>query len=573
MIGKPHRVVAAIDFGTYGTGFAWTTVSQGNSEMRTRRISFFEDWEDQKLSYPKNRSALLLDAEGRLLSWGYQAVTQRDAMPAAARWRLLTGFKMSLQRNLGSGDTVSGDAGVVLAGDAPDAFRLAVLCLEQVYAKARDHITRGAYQESDIRWCVTVPAIWDQYTRDLMYKAAVEAGLPNDPERLLLAQEPAAAALYCTAKGEALLRTAGTRFLVVDAGGGTVDITSYQVAGNGRLDELAPASGAKTGSDYLNEAFMNEVLVRRFGLAVISRILRDQRSAIAGTMDAWERAKRSFSADSADDLVIPLSAPFYAALVGEKASGRWDGSGEPVTEVVVSHDLVASLFDQRIDETIGCVEQQLQEMRSASGVTGGEVALLVGGFAESPYLRSRLGDRLADRGVRVVVPEQPSIAVLAGAVHFAYNPSVFMTWRAPFTVGIKIALPFRQGHDPESKKVIGNGNRELCDDRFDIFVVNRAAVLTSEPIKRTYWPLKEEQTAITIRLFSTPSKDVEYVTEEGVDPLGSLTVDLPASMGQLAGERAVEVAMHLGQTHIRVEARNIHTNEPQSATIQWNPTW
>ena len=68
-----------------------------------------------------------------------------------------------------------------------------------------------------------------------MFKAAVEAGLPDDRDRLLLAREPAVAALYCKAKGEAVLGTAGTRFLVVDAGGGTVDITAYQVAPDGRL--------------------------------------------------------------------------------------------------------------------------------------------------------------------------------------------------------------------------------------------------------------------------------------------------------------------------------------------------
>lgn len=572
-MSKQHRVVAAIDFGTYGTGFAWATVSQDNSDRGNRRISFFEDWEDQKLSYPKNRSALLLDAQGKLLSWGYRAVAEMDTMPKEAGWRLQVGFKMSLQRNLGVTDTVGGDSGVVLAGNAPDAFHLTVLCLEQVFAKARDHITRGAYQESDIRWCLTVPAIWDQYTRDMMFKAAVQAGLPNDPECLLLAQEPAAAALYCAAKGETVLSTPGTRFLVVDAGGGTVDITSYEVADDGRLNELASATGAKTGSDYLNEAFMNEVLVGRFGLRAISRILRDQRSAIAGTIDAWERAKRSFSPDSAGDLVIPLSAPFYAALVRERASGRWDGTEEPATEVVVSRALIASLFDQRIDETIEAVEQQLKEMRSASGITGGEIALLVGGFAESPYLRARLGERLTDRGVRLLVPEQPSVAVLAGAVHFAYDPSVFLSWRAPFTVGIGIARPFRQGRDPEDKKVIGYNNRELCDGRFDVFVASREAVATDQPVKRDYLPIKDDQTAITLRLYSTPKIDVEYVTEPEVKPLASLHVDLSQSMHSPPEERNVEVAMYLGQTHIRVEARNVRTNKPQSVQIEWHPTW
>ena len=574
-MGEKHRVVAAIDFGTHGTGFAWATVSPENTEIATRRISFFESWEDQQISYPKNRSALLLDEHGQFMSWGYQAVTRMDAMPKGAGWQLQTGFKMSLQRNLGGSASIGGSSGLVLSDgvDAADAFRLTVLCLEQVFAKARDQITRGTYLESEIRWCITVPAIWDQYTRDMMFKAAVEAGLPNDPERLILAREPAVAALYCLAKGETVLGTPGTRFMVVDAGGGTVDVTSYQVSGDGRLNELTPATGAKTGSDYLNKAFMNEVLVERFGASAVTKILSEQRGALAGTMNAWERAKRSFALESKDDLVIPLSAPFYAALLREQAAGRWGGSAEPDTEIVVSRDLVASLFDQQVDAAIQCVEQQLHEMQVASGKTGGEILLLVGGFAESPYLRGRLGAKLAGKNVRLLIPEQPAVAVLAGAVHFAYDPSVFQAWRAPFAVGIGVNLPFRVGRDPDHMKMADDHGQDLCQNRFDVFVGNREEVSSDKTVSRIYVPVRADQTAITLRMYSTTRTDVEYVTEPGLDALGSLTIDLSSSMNLPLAERAIEVIMYLGENRIRVTGRNVHTDQPQTTYIQWHPTW
>ena len=570
---EPRQVVAAIDFGTYGTGFAWTTVSPDNSEMSSRRISFFEDWEDQKVSYPKNRSAVLLDSAGQLLAWGYQAMARMEAMPRGAGWRLQTGFKMSLQGGTGPAAVaaVGSEEGVVLADRAADAYRLTVLYLRQVVAAARDHITRGIYQDSDIQWCVTVPAIWTAYTRDLMFRAAVEAGLPDDPEHLLLAQEPAAAALYCAAKGETLLRTPGTRFLVVDAGGGTVDVTSYQVTEDGRLSELAPASGAKTGSDYLNAAFMNDVLVKQFGLATITRIVVDQLVAVTGTMDAWERAKRAFPPDSSADLMIPLSASFYAALLQEQAAGRWDGSGAPATEVVISRDQMASLFDRRIDEIIGCVEQQLREIRSVTGIAGDELALLVGGFADSSYLRARLGEQLAQRGVRIVVPEQPSVAVLAGAVHFAYDPAVFMTWRAPFTVGLMAVLPFRPGHDPEDKRIIGSGNRAYCRDRFAVLVANRQAVPTHKPVTRTLRPIHESQTEVTFQLFRAAGTDAEYITDPGVELLASLRIDLSDLLHLPVEQRTAEVGISFGQTHIRVEARKAGRKQPQPVDIQWRP--
>lgn len=570
---KPYRVIAGIDFGTHGTGFAWAAVSEDNAEPGRRRVSFFEDWAGQHIAYPKNRSAVLVDASGQFLAWGYEAAARMAAAPPGAGWKVRSGFKMALQSGGRGPATAGGDAGVVMSDGEPDAYRLTVMCLRQVVARARERITSGAYEDEDIRWCVTVPAIWDQATQELMFRAAVEAGLPDDPGRLLLAQEPAVAALYCKAKGDVLLSTPGTRFLVVDAGGGTVDVSCYRVDEDGGLVELAPARGTATGSDFLNVAFLEEILAERFGASTIGRIVRERRGAVADTMDSWERAKRSFSPDSAEDVIIHLSGSFYAGLVKEQATRRWDGAGEPATEVAVSHDQVAALFDQRIEETMACVEQQLGEMRTASGTSGGEVALLVGGFAESPYLRSRLASRLSGHDVRLVVPENPAVAVLAGAVHYAYSHcsggSEFVSWSAPFTLGIQAALPFRPGQDPEGRKKINAAGEERCSGRFDVFFANRAAVTAGEPARRTYRPMREQQSVIKLELLSTDRTDVEYVTDPGVEKLATLTVDLSASLHLPIADRWVEVAMYLEQTRIRVEARNPETDEPQSVSIEW----
>jgi molecular chaperone DnaK (HSP70) len=567
---KPHRVVVGIDFGTHGTGFAWAAVNDDNSEPGRRRISFFEDWAGQNIVYPKNRSAVLTDGSGQFLAWGYEAVRRMAAAPPGAGWRVRTGFKMALQSGPRDPDASAGsDAGVIISDSEPDAYRLTVLCLRQIVAMALERITRGGYEDDDIRWCVTVPAIWDQYTQDLMFKAAVEAGLPDDPGRLLLAQEPAVAALYCRARGNAPLSTPGTRFLVVDAGGGTVDVSCYQVADGGGLNELVPALGTATGSEFLNVAFLEEILAERFGAGTISRIVTERRGAIADTLDSWERAKRSFSVDSAGDVIIHLSGSFYAGLVKEQQTGRWAGTGEPATEVVVSHATVAALFDRRIAETMACVEDQLAGMRAASGASGGEIALLVGGFAESPYLRARLASRLDEHDVRLVVPANPAVAVLAGAVHYAYSTAEFESWSAPLTVGILAALPFRPGKDPEEKRKINAVGEVRCSGRFDVFFVSRQAVRAGEPVRRTYVPMRQRQSVIKLELLSTDRAEVDYVSDPGVEKLATLTVDISGSMHRPAAERRVEVAMYLDQTRIRVEARNLETGEPQAISIEW----
>ena len=55
------------------------------------------------------------------------------------------------------------------------------------------------YLDEDVRWVITVPAIWRSSAKQLMRQAAYEAGLGSDrlPQQILIALEPEAASLFC----------------------------------------------------------------------------------------------------------------------------------------------------------------------------------------------------------------------------------------------------------------------------------------------------------------------------------------------------------------------------------------
>ena len=59
--------------------------------------------------------------------------------------------------------------------------------------------TGSKVHPNDIRWVITVPAIWRQKAKQFMREAAYEAGIasPEDPDSLLLALEPEAASINC----------------------------------------------------------------------------------------------------------------------------------------------------------------------------------------------------------------------------------------------------------------------------------------------------------------------------------------------------------------------------------------
>lgn len=119
---------------------------------------------------------------------------------------------------------------------------------------------------ADIRWVITVPAIWSDPAKAFMRTAAIKAGI--DPGMLTIALEPEAAALYVkhlpvekrldTNKEMVLQAFApGSKYIVVDAGGGTIDITAHEMQDDGHVKEIIKANGGNWGGTKVDEEYMD----------------------------------------------------------------------------------------------------------------------------------------------------------------------------------------------------------------------------------------------------------------------------------------------------------------------------
>lgn len=120
---------------------------------------------------------------------------------------------------------------------------------------------------------VTVPAIWSNNAKQETENAASLAGFGGE-KKIKLISEPVgvnqdlqikydangmqeAAALYTVKYLSPSVLQTGRRFLVCDAGGGTVDLITYEVAKVQPLQmrEVTEGTGGKCGSSMLNMRF------------------------------------------------------------------------------------------------------------------------------------------------------------------------------------------------------------------------------------------------------------------------------------------------------------------------------
>jgi molecular chaperone DnaK (HSP70) len=584
------RVAAAIDFGTHSTGFAWAPVTEGNQDPASRKVELYYQWPNQPVRAAKTLSAVLLTTEGAVEAWGYTARRKFSTGSAASS----SAYYYSFKRMIGGG--AAQDTGTFfraplsarLPATPEDAADITVAFLREIVRVAVARIKERGYREDDIRWCLTVPAIWDDAAMSRTRTAAVRAGLPADPARLCLVREPEAAALSCLADGAFLIdgrhepaSTAlprGARYLIVDCGGGTVDISAYEVEDSSCLRQIGKTLGGWLGSEYLNDAFINDILARRMGGATrVSDLIRSDPEALLELTDEWEEQKLAVGAALApdglvqieDQVAVRLSSSAHTAIMNVAP----DLGSSLRNYIIIEPEELTRIFDGVVDPILDAVDHQMAAV--ARGRERGaplDKVLLVGGFAESRYLNLRLRQHLEGRAT-VHTPAFGAEAVLRGAVHYCYDSAMISARLSRYTYGFAVALPFEEGKDPGECKVTNDYTGEvLCDARFSRVVAIGQSVPVNHEYRTRVWPTKRGQTDLSINLFTSTAPDPRYTSESAAH--GRFIVDISAmsGWGVPVEQRAVELVFRFGGADITVTATEVETGRTVTEVIAFEQT-
>ncbi|KAH7304629.1 putative heat shock 70 kDa protein 12A [Rhexocercosporidium sp. MPI-PUGE-AT-0058] len=245
MSDSDDQLIIAVDFGTTYSGVAFTFMGAGN---QTEPINV-EVWPDENRTAPKTPTLILYDKQDKKkFTWG--------ASVDRTNPEVLEGIKLHLDLSQSQPLYIPADSKTkkLLATSGKLPIDVASDYIASLYKHAISRIEEQFFKDyvemQHKKFVLTVPAVWSDKAKDLTLKAAKNAGIYP----ITLIKEPEAAALYTLhyLKGKAL--SLGDAFVVCDAGGGTVDLISYEVIGIGPLElkELVPSTA---GSLIVNKRF------------------------------------------------------------------------------------------------------------------------------------------------------------------------------------------------------------------------------------------------------------------------------------------------------------------------------
>ena len=408
--------------------------------------------------------------------------------------------------------------------------------------------------------------------------------LPDEynPDRLSLALEPESAALYSQetvgdqieSDPDTAIIQRPTDYMVIDAGGGTIDITAHvEIDGNIVVENIP--TGNAWGGTQVNEAFSKilEGIVNDPGFEkFLASGDRSQTNAdiIKIFYTEFETEKLLFGKEQTEEIRISFPnrfAKFYNKAL-EAGVKRKSGIDYEDDVLYISKEVVeVELFGPALKGMIECTLEAIED-----NDTDLSTFYLVGGFGGCSYVHKKVKAAIEKsfhgqgRFCNVIVPPTPQLAVATGSAMWRKNPEKIKARRSDATYGINVSIPFEDDEHDEHYKFYNEEQEEYkCGSVFDVFLEKGELVEADQVITTSLTPAYQSDKRIKISIYSTLNLGIQYIKdkdgESTVTKIGEIVIDIPNPDNLPREKRLVDVTMDFSGTEIQAKAKYRITGE------------
>ncbi|KAF8629982.1 hypothetical protein AX15_003171 [Amanita polypyramis BW_CC] len=485
--GHVRKLVMAFDIGTTYSGASYSLLDPGEvPEIHgvTRFPSQQKVGGDSKIP-----TILFYDQEGTLRAVGAEA-TQDSFLEEAEdqEYVKVEWFKLHLRPKTLASSHISDEDIPPLPGNKT-AEQILADFLQYLYRSTKDYIIQthpggtAFWQsvEKNVDYVLSLPNGWEGGQQAQMRRAASKAGLVvNEAEaqqRISFVTEGEASLHFCIQKG--ITKNAvkpGEGLIIVDCGGGTIDVSAYTCSSQNSFEEIARPQCHLEGSVFVSRrarSYLQEKLKA-------SKFLDD----VEHMTNIFDKSAKLSFRNPASPAFIRFGTSRDKDLTADIRSGQMKIAG----------DEIEKLFQPSLQAILSAVGEQRQQTTVPI-----KAVFLVGGFAASDYLFMKVQEQLELEGFQVSRPDgHLNKAVADGAVSFYLDHFVSVRV-ASFTYGIECLTAFDQS-DPDhlsrsNKAIFRPSGRIVLPDYFDVILKKGTRVSEDKEFRRSY----HVESAIPIR--------------------------------------------------------------------------
>lgn len=455
-----------------------------------------------------------------------------------------------------------------LTGVQFDTFAVMVDYLKQFHTYMINTLKQilGEFDENDVRWCVTVPVNYEIQHKLAYHQALVQAGFTTDhdpscEQTVMMAYQPESAVAYMM-KDACKIVQPNERFMIVDAGGGTVNISCYIMDGKTkRLKEMTIKDCATCGSHLADRAFL-ELIQQNVSAKCLQALLRNKK-ALFSLLTNWEKAKCNFKSHS-QILKVALSPAFAKLLKQHNTTSTIFDFSNDIKVVRLNKQQLDGIFSSSIEKVKKLIHNQMDQLEEDVADDGFPVhyIFVVGGFGKSAALQEMISSTFKPIVKDVCFAEAiADRAVMNGAAVLAQDSSLIISRKAMYHYGIASAALYDEKRHQSEQPVFVN-KYWVVHNTFKCFAAKGSNLDEDHGYVKRFETLDPAK-PIEVRIYSSAS-DVKpvMVNEPMCQEIATAHINLP--FGSKA--KFVDVKMQFGKSLVQLSART-DTNESAKVSI------
>lgn len=516
-----------------------------------------------------------MDQDHNKVAFGYEAENEYAELLTNDEhhdYYYFTRFKMCLYetKKLSKDMIIHDISGKPMA--AIDVFSLSIRALkEHLYDTLKRQVPD--IDSTDIRWVLTVPAMWSENAKQFMRRSAEKAGI--EPERLRIALEPEAASIFCqhvpldklNDKNSVTVASTGTKYAVVDVGGGTADITVHEKMNDGSLHEVCCASGNGCGGTSVDTAFF-DFLKEIIGNEAMESLKTEHLEEYLDILREFEMKKRSFRLNKKDVTYFRIPVNALDAIVSSSTIHKTlkDAlkASKHANDVIVHKDKLkidSQIFRSLFDSTVYGIVHLLHSMLKDGRADWVSQIILVGGFSGSQLLQEAIKKTFPEQ--QLIVPCESELSVVKGAVIFGHRPDIISERISKYTYGFSKRKRFDPAIHDENHLEVVNGEQKCCRV-FDQIIRKYERIPYGKRISSVAKTKPDKDEYFTLRIYQSEKQEPIYTDEEGCSVLGEIKI----KRVNPNTTETIKVVLKFGETEINVKILEKDHNTATLDTIE-----
>ena len=607
---KPPKIVVGIDFGTAGIGYAYSLCDDKKNII----LSDLKDQCDNKVP-----TEIILDNSLKfILAFGNECSGYINSHHNKDTYQYFKNIKMNLYKNK---ETIKSTNGKEINIEVVISF-----LLRKISDEAINQIRRSSGKEcakNEIRWVVTIPAIWEEKSKEIMINASKAAGLinVNTDLSLFLALEPEVAGIFYFSSlyskfDEELY---DTPYIICDIGAGTVDICTYikkrtKKENDNLIDdddlkfiessennlitndndnlikepkedifdsiliEEYPPIGDDHGGNYINEEFIRRLIENLFGKENVENLKNIKIKRWKEFEEKIEKLKKEFSDEEPHDCYLDCRI-FYDNKDKEKSLEIYTNeykknhfrykyelkiNPDDEWDLIFPSQIFADITKEVANDIFLKLEEVYNNVKKAH-------IIFTGAGSKNANLIQYITEIIDKKKLLLEIRStyQPEISIIKGAVLFGFQSNIIRKRKAKYTIGVRTSRVWDENlyKDKGEKTYIELMKRDECTNLFTKFITRNEYIGFDQVISKILYAVAKKPDII---FYKTLKDDCKYIDEKDendnfiLEKFGEATLDIEEGFDM--DNREVQIDMKMGGTYIYAIAKYLINGKYKETT-------